>query len=158
MKQFRAASCGSPCTTSILPTLELFRCISTNRRTDRLCVEIWKMIQSGRNMRVRRPCSVFPISDAIRTWNLGVMDFSIIALAIFVPRTTWMLAMGPGVRQNVLVDRPIDSMDLVPTLGSYLGFSPAMRRASLLRVCDFYVAFSTQARALCQLPRHLVVR
>jgi hypothetical protein len=32
--------------------------------------------------------------------------------------------MGPGVRQNVLVDRPIDSMDLVPTLGSYLGFSP----------------------------------
>jgi hypothetical protein len=39
-------------------------------------------------------------------------------------RTTWMLAMGPGIRENVLVDRPIDSMDLVPTLGSYFGFSP----------------------------------
>ena len=35
-----------------------------------------------------------------------------------------MLAMGPGIRENVLVDRPIDSMDLVPTLGAYFGFSP----------------------------------
>ena len=39
-------------------------------------------------------------------------------------RTTWMLALGPDIRDNVLVDRPIDSMDLVPTLGSYFGFSP----------------------------------
>jgi hypothetical protein len=35
-----------------------------------------------------------------------------------------MLALGPGIRENTLVDRPIDSMDLVPTLGSYFGFSP----------------------------------
>jgi len=35
-----------------------------------------------------------------------------------------MLAMGPDIRENVVIDRPIDSMDLVPTLGSYFGFSP----------------------------------
>jgi hypothetical protein len=35
-----------------------------------------------------------------------------------------MLALGPDVRQNVVVDRPLHSVDLVPTLGTYLGFSP----------------------------------
>ncbi len=30
--------------------------------------------------------------------------------------------MGPGVRQNVVVDRPVDSTDLIPTLGKLLGF------------------------------------
>lgn len=38
-------------------------------------------------------------------------------------RTTWMIAMGPGIRENVVVERPVDSMDLVPTLGSVLGFA-----------------------------------
>jgi hypothetical protein len=37
-------------------------------------------------------------------------------------RTTWMIAMGPGFRQNVVIDRPVDSTDLVPTLGTLLGF------------------------------------
>jgi hypothetical protein len=38
-------------------------------------------------------------------------------------RTTWMMAMGAGVREGVVFDRPVDSTDLVPTLGSMLGFS-----------------------------------
>jgi hypothetical protein len=37
-------------------------------------------------------------------------------------RTTWMMALGPGIRHNVVVDRQIDSTDLVPTLGALLGF------------------------------------
>ena len=37
-------------------------------------------------------------------------------------RTTWMMALGSGVRQNVVVDRPLESVDLVPTIGSLLGF------------------------------------
>ncbi len=36
-----------------------------------------------------------------------------------------MMVRGPGVRENVLVDRPVESTDLVPTLGSLLGFSPS---------------------------------
>jgi hypothetical protein len=34
-----------------------------------------------------------------------------------------MMAMGAGVRQGVVFDRAIESTDLVPTLGSILGFS-----------------------------------
>ena len=35
-----------------------------------------------------------------------------------------MMAIGPGVRENVVVERPVQSLDLVPTLGALLGFSP----------------------------------
>jgi hypothetical protein len=39
-----------------------------------------------------------------------------------VSRTTWMMALGPDVKQNVVVDRPVESTDLIPTLGAYFGF------------------------------------
>jgi hypothetical protein len=38
-------------------------------------------------------------------------------------RTTWMMVLGPNVRQNVVVDRAVESIDLVPTLGALLGFN-----------------------------------
>ncbi len=34
-----------------------------------------------------------------------------------------MMALGPGIREGVLYDRALQSTDLVPTLGSLLGFS-----------------------------------
>jgi len=43
-------------------------------------------------------------------------------------RTTWMIVLGPGIRQNVIVDRPIDSTDLIPTLGSLMGFEARFSR------------------------------
>jgi len=41
-------------------------------------------------------------------------------------RTTWMLAIGPGIRENVVYDRAMESVDLVPTIGAMLGFSPSL--------------------------------
>jgi hypothetical protein len=38
-------------------------------------------------------------------------------------RTTWLLALGPHIRQNVSVDRAIESIDLVPTIGCQYGFA-----------------------------------
>ena len=40
-----------------------------------------------------------------------------------ISRTTWMMVLGPGIRENVVVDRPVESTDLVPTLGSLFGFN-----------------------------------
>jgi hypothetical protein len=34
-----------------------------------------------------------------------------------------MMAMGPHIRQNTTVDRPLDSIDLVPTLGAMMNFA-----------------------------------
>ena len=35
------------------------------------------------------------------------------------------MAIGPGIREGVVYDRAVESIDLVPTLGAMLGFSPA---------------------------------
>jgi hypothetical protein len=43
-------------------------------------------------------------------------------------RTTWMIAAGPQVRQNVTIDRPLDSLDLVPTLGAMMRFDTPMAK------------------------------
>jgi hypothetical protein len=37
-------------------------------------------------------------------------------------RTTWMMVLGPNVHENTIVERPVESTDLVPTLGALLGF------------------------------------
>jgi hypothetical protein len=37
-----------------------------------------------------------------------------------------MLVAGPGIREGVVFDRAVDSTDLVPTLGSMLGFVPSL--------------------------------
>jgi hypothetical protein len=36
------------------------------------------------------------------------------------------MALGAGVREGVVFDRQMESTDLVPTLGSMLGFSPTL--------------------------------
>ncbi|MGH7970710.1 MAG: hypothetical protein ACREIC_18440, partial [Limisphaerales bacterium] len=41
-------------------------------------------------------------------------------------RTTWMMVLGPGIRQNTVVERAVEPVDLVPTLGAVLGFSPTV--------------------------------
>ncbi len=37
-----------------------------------------------------------------------------------------MMVLGPGVRENVVIDRPVEPTDLVPTLGALLGFDARM--------------------------------
>ena len=47
-------------------------------------------------------------------------------------RTTWMMVLGPAIRQGVFVERPVDSLDLVPTIGRILGFPTPMAQGSVL--------------------------
>ena len=94
------------------------------RRTDRLCAEIWKMIQSEAEYAGRTALFVLPDFGRDADETPGGNGFQHHRTGDARSRTTWMLAMGPGIRENVLIDRPVDSMDLVPTLGKYFGFSP----------------------------------
>jgi arylsulfatase A-like enzyme len=34
-----------------------------------------------------------------------------------------MMALGAGVREGTVYDRPVQSIDLVPTIGAIMGFS-----------------------------------
>jgi hypothetical protein len=93
------------------------------RRTDRLCAEIWKMIQSEPEYAGKTTMFILPDFGRDSDEESGGNGFQHHRTGDVRSRTTWMLAVGPGIRENVLLDRPIDSMDLVPTLGSYFGFS-----------------------------------
>lgn len=94
------------------------------RRTDRLCAEIWKLIHSEPEYAGRTALFVLPDFGRDADESPGGNGFQHHRTGDARSRTTWMLAMGPGIRENVLIDRPVDSMDLVPTLGRYFGFSP----------------------------------
>jgi hypothetical protein len=37
-----------------------------------------------------------------------------------------MMALGAGVRENLVFDRAMESTDLVPTIGAMLDFSPSL--------------------------------
>jgi len=52
-----------------------------------------------------------------------VTDFNTIALGIRYPGRRDDGA-GPGYSENVVIERPVEPTDLVPTLGALLGFSP----------------------------------
>lgn len=94
------------------------------RRTDRLCAEIWQMIQHDPEYAGRTSLFVLPDFGRDSDETSGGNGFQHHRTGDARSRTTWMLALGPDIRENVLIDRPIDSMDLVPTLGSYFGFAP----------------------------------
>jgi hypothetical protein len=94
------------------------------RRTDRLCSDIWTMIQKDPEYAGVTTMFVLPDFGRDADETPGGNGFQHHRTGDARSRTTWMLAMGPDIRENVLIDRAVDSMDLVPTLGAYFGFSP----------------------------------
>ena len=94
------------------------------QRSDRLCGEIWKEI--GNNPEYAGKTTLFIAPDFGRDADgtLGGNGFQHHRTGDAVSRTTWMMVLGPGIKPNVVVDRPIASTDLVPTIGSMYGFSP----------------------------------
>ncbi|HVV46306.1 MAG TPA: hypothetical protein VHC72_13930 [Bryobacteraceae bacterium] len=92
------------------------------RRCDRLCAELWQTIQ--KNPEYAGQTTMFILPDFGRDSDIdsGGNGFQHHRTGDAVSRTTWMMVLGPGIRQNVVVDRPIESVDLVPTIGSILGF------------------------------------
>ncbi|HET7100796.1 MAG TPA: hypothetical protein VFJ52_06575, partial [Terriglobia bacterium] len=89
-----------------------------------LCSEIWKMIQSEPEYAGKTTMFILPDFGRDSDEEASGNGFQHHRTGDARSRTTWLLAMGPGVRENVIVDRPLDSLDLVPTLGGYFGFSP----------------------------------
>ena len=93
------------------------------RRTDRLCSDLWKTIQSEPEYADKTTLFILPDFGRDSDDDAGGNGFQHHRTGDVLSRTTWMLAAGPGIRQGVVFDRAIDSTDLVPTLGSMLGFS-----------------------------------
>jgi hypothetical protein len=96
------------------------------RRTDRLCAELWKTIQAEPEYAGNTTLFILPDFGRDSDEDAGGNGFQHHRTGDALSRTTWMMAMGAGVREGIVYDRPTESTDLVPTLGSMLGFSAAL--------------------------------
>ncbi|HEX4022125.1 MAG TPA: hypothetical protein VHX63_13345 [Acidobacteriaceae bacterium] len=92
------------------------------QRTDRLCGEIWQAIQSDPEYHGRTTMFILPDFGRDSDFDVSGNGFQHHRTGDPLSRTTWMMALGPHVRPNFTVDRPLDSLDLVPTLGALLDF------------------------------------
>ena len=93
------------------------------RRTDRLCAEIWNIVQHEPEYAGKTTMFILPDFGRDADEEAGGNGFQHHRTGDPRSRTTWMMALGPGIRENVYVDRLADSTDLAPTLGSLFGFS-----------------------------------
>ena len=96
------------------------------QRSDRLCAELWKAIQSEPEYANKTTLFILPDFGRDSDLSSGGNGFQHHRTGDPTSRTTWMMVLGPGIRENHIVDRPVDSTDLVPTLGSLLGFTPTL--------------------------------
>jgi hypothetical protein len=96
------------------------------RRTDRLCAELWKTIQTEPEYAGNTTLFILPDFGRDSDEDAGGNGFQHHRTGDALSRTTWMMAMGAGVREGIVYDRPAESTDLVPTLGSMLGFSASL--------------------------------
>jgi hypothetical protein len=96
------------------------------RRTDRLCSDLWKTIQTEPEYAGKTTLFILPDFGRDSDDDAGGNGFQHHRTGDALSRTTWMMATGPGIREGVVFDRAVDSTDLVPTLGSMMGFSPSL--------------------------------
>ena len=98
------------------------------KRCDRLCAELWQAIQKDPEYADKTTMFILPDFGRDSDIDSGGNGFQHHRTGDAMSRTTWMVVLGPGIRQNVVVDRPIDSTDLIPTLGSLMGFDARFSR------------------------------
>jgi hypothetical protein len=94
------------------------------RRTDRLCSEIWKAVQSEPEYKDNTTLFILPDFGRDADYDAAGNGFQHHRTGDIASRTTWMMAMGKGVREGVIYDQPMQSIDLVPSIGAIMGFSP----------------------------------
>ncbi len=96
------------------------------RRTDRLCAEIWKAVQTEPEYKDNTTLFILPDFGRDSDYDAGGNGFQHHRTGDAASRTTWMMALGKGVREGVIYDQPIQSIDLVPSIGAIMGFSPQL--------------------------------
>lgn len=98
------------------------------KRTDRLCGDIWKMVESDPEYKGHTTMLILPDFGRDSDFSASGNGFQHHRTGDPLSRTTWMMALGPHIRQNRTVDRQIDSLDLVPTLGAMMNFETPLAK------------------------------
>ena len=95
------------------------------QRADRLCAELWSAVQTDPEYKDRTTLYIMPDFGRDADDDPAGNGFQHHRTGGAMARTTWMLALGPHLRHNTTVDRPIESIDLIPTIGRCLSFDTA---------------------------------
>jgi hypothetical protein len=95
------------------------------QRTDRLCAELWKLLENEPEYSGKTTLLVLPDFGRDADDDAGGNGFQHHRTGDLAARTTWLMAIGPGIREGIIYDRAVESIDLVPTLGAMLRFSPS---------------------------------
>jgi len=104
------------------------------RRTDRLCAELWNAIQKEPEYSGKTTLFILPDFGRDADDDSGGNGFQHHRTGDALSRTTWMMALGAGIREGVVFDEPVETIDLVPTLGSLMGFSATFSRGKPIAV------------------------
>jgi hypothetical protein len=104
------------------------------RRTDRLCAELWNLIQSEPEYSGKTTLFILPDFGRDADDDSGGNGFQHHRTGDALSRTTWMMALGAGIREGVVFDQPVETIDLVPTLGALMGFSATFSRGKPIAV------------------------
>lgn len=96
------------------------------QRTDRLCAELWSAVAADPEYAGKTTLFILPDFGRDADAEAGGNGFQHHRTGDIASRTTWMMALGAGVRPGIVYDRPVQSIDLVPTLGALMGFSPRL--------------------------------
>jgi uncharacterized protein (DUF1501 family) len=89
------------------------------QRADRLCAELWQEVETNPEYKDRTTVLIMP--DFGRDADGEGNGFQHHRTGSPMARTTWMLALGKGTRPGTIVSRPVESIDLTPTVASLYG-------------------------------------
>ncbi|WP_242617708.1 hypothetical protein [Edaphobacter modestus] len=90
------------------------------QRTDRICAELVRAMDQEPEYKGQTNFFILPDFGRDADDDPSGNGFQHHRSGDALCRTTWLLAMGPGIRENTTVDRPVESIDLVPTVAKML--------------------------------------
>jgi hypothetical protein len=103
------------------------------QRSDRLCLDLWQAAQADPEYRNCTTMFILPDFGRDSDSDPGGNGFQHHRTGDPLSRTTWMMALGPEVREGAFIERAVDSLDLVPTVGKLLGFSTPQANGRVLQ-------------------------
>ncbi len=107
--------------------------IDAIRRTDRLCAELWAAIQQEPEYAGNTTLLILPDFGRDADEDSGGNGFQHHRTGDPASRTTWMMALGAGVRPGVIHDSPVQSIDIVPSIGAIMGFQAIQSQGKIIR-------------------------
>ena len=103
------------------------------RRTDRLCAELWKTIQSEPEYAGKTTLFILPDFGRDSDDDAGGNGFQHHRTGDVLSRTTWMIAVGPGIRPTRWWSGPWNRSTWCQRLAPYWGLRRGFRRARRCR-------------------------